>query len=66
VSDLLGHQIALRDKTGFLIGIWAAAFVVPKRTRKRAFQASASDDHMPLKLHFDELESAQTGTWFRI
>jgi len=65
-SDLLGHQIALRDKTGFLIGIWAAAFVVPRHTSKRAFQASAMDDHLPLKLHFDELEAAQTGTWFRI
>jgi hypothetical protein len=66
MSDLLGHQIALRDKTGFLIGIWAAAFVVPKHTKKRAFQASALDDHLPLKLHFDELDAAQTGTWFRI
>lgn len=65
-SDLLGHQIALRDKTGFLIGIWAAAFVVPKRTKQRAFQASAMDDHLPLKLHFDDLDAAQTGTWFRI
>jgi hypothetical protein len=66
MSDLLGHQIALRDKTGFLIGIWAAAFVVPKHTKKRAFQACATDDHLPLKLHFDELDAAQTGTWFRI
>jgi hypothetical protein len=66
MSDLLGHQIALRDKTGFLIGIWAAGFVVPKHTTKRAFQASASDDYLPLKLHFDELDAAQNGTWFRI
>lgn len=66
MSDLLGHQIALRDKTGFLIGIWAAAFVVPKHTKQRAFQASAVDEHLPLKLHFDDLDAAQTGTWFRI
>lgn len=66
MSDLLGHQIELRDKTGFLIGIWAAAFVVPRHTAKRAFQASATDEHLPLKLHFDELDAAQTGTWFRI
>jgi hypothetical protein len=66
MSDLLGHQIALRDKTGFLIGVWAAAFVVPKHTKARAFQASATDDYLPLKLHFDEFDTAQTGTWFRI
>jgi len=66
MSDLLGHQIELRDKTGFLIGIWCAAFVVRKHMTDRAFQASAADDHMPLKLHFDEIDAAQNGTWFRI
>ena len=65
-SDLIGHRLELRDETGFLIGIWAAAFLIVKDTDHRSFQTSAEDDHKVLKLHFDKLAEKQTGIAFRI
>jgi len=65
-SDLIGHRLELRDETGFLIGIWAAAFLIVRGTERRSFQTSAEDDHKVLKLHFDKLAETQTGIGFRI
>ncbi|GLS32402.1 hypothetical protein SAMN04488498_11781 [Mesorhizobium albiziae] len=64
--DLLGHRIELRDKTGFLLGVWLAAFEVRHRAGRMAFQSAIVDDFAPLKLHFAEIAKAQTGQWFRI
>jgi hypothetical protein len=66
MSDLIGHAIELRDKTGFLIGVWSAAFLVHKGTERLAFQSSLVDDFLPLKLHFDEVAPEQDGLSFRI
>jgi hypothetical protein len=66
MSDLIGHTIELRDKTGFLIGIWSAAFLVHKGTDRLAFQSSVVDDFQPFKLHFDDIGSEQGGVAFRI
>lgn len=66
VRDLLGHRIELRDRSGFLIGIWLAAFIIDKETGRAIFQATAIDDFLPLKLHFDEIADAQDGFCFRI
>ncbi|WP_422018906.1 hypothetical protein [Roseibium sp.] len=65
-SDLIGHRLELRDRSGFLIGIWAAAFLIVKDTDRRSFQTSAEDDHKVLGLHFNMLADAQTGLSFRI
>ncbi|GAB2183446.1 hypothetical protein [Roseibium sp. LAB1] len=65
-SDLIGHRLELRDDTGFLIGIWAAAFLIVKDTERRSFQTSTEDDHKLLKLHFGKLAEQQTGIAFRI
>lgn|GEM_PF-2594871 len=65
-SDLIGHRLELRDQTGFLIGIWAAAFLIVKDTSRRSFQTSAEDGHKVLKMHFDMLAEKQTGIAFRI
>ena len=65
-SDLIGHRLELRDDTGFLIGIWAAAFLIVKNTERRSFQTSTEDDHKLLKLHFGKLAEQQTGIAFRI
>lgn len=65
-SDLIGHRLELRDKTGFLVGIWAAAFLIVKDTTRRSFQTSAEDDHKVLDLHIDTLAEKQTGLSFRI
>lgn len=66
MSDLVGHAIELRDRTGFLIGVWSAAFLVRKGTDHQAFQSSISDDYLPLRLHFDDIGSDQGGVGFRI
>lgn len=65
-SDLIGHRLELRDRTGFLIGIWAAAFLIVKDTERRSFHTSAEDDHKLLKLHYGMLAETQTGIAFRI
>ena len=63
LGDLQGHRIELRDKTGFLLGIWIAGFFVRRRLPPLGFQANILDDHMPFKLHFSELADVQTGMW---
>ncbi|MCV3241718.1 hypothetical protein [Mesorhizobium sp. ZC-5] len=66
VRDLVGHRIELRDRSGFLIGIWLAAFIIDRGTEHAIFQATAVDDFLPLKLHFDEVADVQEGLCFRI
>lgn len=66
VRDLVGHSIELRDRSGFLIGIWTAAFAIHKGADRAVFQATATDDFLPLKLHFDEVGEVQDGIGFRI
>lgn len=66
VRDLIGHSIELRDRNGFLIGIWSAAFNIRKETERMVFHATAIDDFLPLKLHFDEIADVQDGDGFRI
>lgn len=66
VRDLVGHRIELRDRDGFLIGIWLAAFIIDRETERAIFQATAIDDFLPLKLHFDEVADVQVGGAFRI
>lgn len=65
-TDLIGHAIELRDKSGFLIGVWSAAFLVHKGTDRQVFQTSITDEHQPLKLHFDDIAGDQDGAGFRI
>jgi hypothetical protein len=66
VRDLVGHGIELRDRSGFLIGIWSAAFAIQKGTDRTVFHAAAADDFQPLRLHFDETAEIQGGIAFRI
>jgi hypothetical protein len=66
VHDLVGHSIELRDRNGFLIGVWSAAFNIRKHTERSVFHATAIDDFLPLKLHFDEIADVQDGDAFRI
>lgn len=64
--DLVGHSIELRDRDGFLVGIWSAAFAIHRDTELAVFHAAATDDFLPLKLHFDEVRDVQEGVSFRI
>jgi hypothetical protein len=66
VRDLVGHGIELRDRTGFLLGIWSAAFTIRRDTERTVFHTAAIDDFLPLKLHFDEVADVQDGGAFRI
>jgi hypothetical protein len=66
VRDLVGHRIELRDRSGFLVGIWSAAFTIDRETERAVFHATAIDDFLPLKLHFDEVADVQDGGAFRI
>jgi hypothetical protein len=66
VRDLIGHSIELRDRSGFLIGVWSAAFSIHKETERAVFHAAAIDDFLPLRLHFDEIADVQDGIGFRI
>lgn len=66
LSDLVGHGVELRDETGFLIGVWSAAFLIHKGAARAAFQASAVDDFLPLKLHFNQIAERQESVCFRI
>jgi hypothetical protein len=66
LNDLVGHCIELRERAGMLIGVWSAAFLLRKNTDPLAFQASIVDDHLPLKLHFNELAAEQRGYCFRL
>ncbi len=66
MRDLVGHSIELRDRSGFLIGIWSAAFAIVRGTDRAVFHASATDDFLPLKIHFPEMAGAQAGMAFRI
>lgn len=64
--DLLGHRLELRDRTGFVIGVWTAAFIIHEGSDHIAFAASAEEDFQPLKLHFDDIAETQEGICFRI
>lgn len=64
--DLVGHGIELRDRSGFLVGIWSAAFTIDRKDDHRVFHTVATDDFQPLKLHFDDIADAQDGFGFRI
>ena len=62
-GDVQGHRIELREKNGLLLGVWIAGFFVRRELPLRGFAASFSDDHMPLKLHFDDISDSQRGAW---
>ena len=62
-GDVQGHRIELREKNGLLLGVWIAGFFVRRSLPLRGFAASFSDEHLPLKLHFDEISEAQLGAW---
>ncbi len=64
--DLLGHCVELRDNSGFLIGVWTAAFLINKDSDQIAFAASNREEFLPLMLHFDEIAQTQTGFCFTI
>jgi hypothetical protein len=65
LGDLQGHRIELREKNGFLLGIWAAGFYVRRGLTPLGFQANIVDDHVPLKMHFSEISDKQSGQWLR-
>ncbi|MEE4187359.1 MAG: hypothetical protein V2I76_02790, partial [Roseobacter sp.] len=62
-GDVQGHRIELRENNGLLLGVWIAGFFVRRSLPLRGFAASFSDDHQPLKLHFDDIDEAQLGAW---
>jgi hypothetical protein len=66
VRDLVGHCIELRATSGFLIGVWSAAFTIYKGDAHTVFHTVATDDFLPLELHFDEIADLQDGFGFRI
>jgi hypothetical protein len=65
-GDVQGHRIELREKNGLLLGVWIAGFFVRRDLPLRGFAASYSDDHLPLKLHFDDISDTQLGAWICI
>jgi hypothetical protein len=62
-GDVQGHRIELREKNGLLLGVWIAGFFVRRSLPLRGFAASFSDEHQPLKLHFDDIDDAHLGAW---
>lgn len=62
-GDVQGHRIELREKSGLLLGVWIAGFFVRRSLPMRGFAASFTDDHQPLKLHFDDIAETQLGAW---
>lgn len=62
-GDVQGFRIELREKSGLLLGVWIAGFFVRRALPLRGFAASFSDDHLPLKLHFDDIDDTQHGAW---
>ncbi|MBB4005659.1 hypothetical protein [Aurantimonas endophytica] len=66
MRDLVGHRLELRDNSGFLIGIWSAAFSIQRRTERVVFSAAAIDKFLPLVLHFDNIDDVQDGSAYRI
>jgi hypothetical protein len=63
VGHLQGHRIELREKSGLLLGVWAAGFFVRRAQPKLGFQADVMDDHATLKMHFADLAETQAGFW---
>jgi hypothetical protein len=63
VGHLQGHRIELREKSGLLLGVWAAGFFVGRAQPKLGFQADTMDDHATLKMHFADLAETQAGYW---
>jgi hypothetical protein len=62
-GDVQGHRIELREEGGLLLGVWIAGFFVRRSLPMRGFASSFSDDHAPLKLHFNDIRQAQSGAW---
>lgn len=62
-GDVQGHRIELREENGLLIGVWIAGFFVRRSLPMRGFAASFSDEHPPLRIHFDEISEKQLGAW---
>ena len=62
-GDVQGHRIELRETNGLLIGVWIAGFFVRRSLPMRGFAASFSDEHPPLRIHFDEISEQQSGAW---
>jgi hypothetical protein len=62
-GDVQGHRIELREKNGLLLGVWIAGFFVRRSLPLRGFAGAFIDDHLPLKLHFDDISDAQLGAW---
>ncbi|MFK7868283.1 MAG: hypothetical protein AB8B58_03465 [Roseobacter sp.] len=60
-GDVQGHRIELREKNGLLLGVWITGFFVRRSLPARGFAASFQDEHLPLKLHFDEIAETQPG-----
>lgn len=65
-GDVQGHRIELREKNGLLLGVWIAGFFVRRSLPLRGFAASFSDDHAPLKMHFNDIDDAHLGAWICI
>jgi hypothetical protein len=63
VGHLQGHRIEVREKSGLLLGVWAAGFFVRRGQPKLGFQADIMDDHATLKMHFADLAETQAGFW---
>jgi len=62
-GDVQGFRIEVREKSGLLLGVWIAGFFVRRSLPLRGFAASFSDDHPPLKLHFEDMDDTQLGAW---
>jgi hypothetical protein len=66
IGDMQGHRIELRDEAGFLLGTWVASFFVRRQSIPIGFQATITEDYLPLKLHFPALRQVQTGMWLLV
>lgn len=65
-GDVQGHRIELRERNGLLLGVWVAGFFVRRSLPLRGFAASFLDEHLPLKLHFDDISETHLGAWICI
>jgi hypothetical protein len=62
-GDVQGHRIELREKNGLLLGVWIAGFFVRRSLPLRGFAGAYVDEHLPLKLHFDDIKDDNLGAW---
>jgi hypothetical protein len=63
LGHVQGHRIELRERSGLLLGVWAAAFFVGRGQPALGFQADIKDDHPTVKMHFGDLSDQQAGFW---